>query len=382
MPRQIELTLPVKRPTEPRLVNFLRKNTVLLVSLLAAAVSCFFVPPDRAYLNYFDTRTLTCLFCVLAVVKALGRIDFFDFLAKRIVLRFKNIRSMLLALVYITFIFSMFIANDMALLTFLPLGYFLLKSTGREKYMAFVFVMQTVSANLGGMLTPFGNPQNLYLYSYFAIPGLEFLSIMLFPFVCAVLLITACCFFVPAEPISANFSPEELPDKKRLGIYLALFALSILIVFRGIPYYIGLVIIPAALFFLDKKALREVDYGLLLTFCAFFVFSGNIARIPAAGAFLSGLMQKDPLLVGVLSCQVISNVPSAVLLSKFTLDYQSLLVAVNLGGLGTLVSSLASLISFREYTKHNPDKQLYYIGIYSAVNFSLLAILFLLVRLV
>lgn len=355
--------------------RFVKNNTVMVIALLAAVFTCFIVPPDKAYLDYFDLKTLSCLFCVLAVVCALKNIRFFYSLAKMVVQRFKNARMCILVLVYITFIGSMLIANDMALLTFLPLGYFVLSSTDKTKYMAFTFIMQNIAANLGGMLTPFGNPQNLYLYTAFEIPNLEFVQIMAPPFFLSVALITLCCFvFVKADPLSMGEGRPPLP-RWRTALYLALFALSIAIVFRGIPYLVGLVVIPLVLIFADRKALREVDYPLLLTFVFFFVFAGNMARIEAVKDLFGWLLAKNTLLVSAASCQVISNVPSAILLSRFTTNYPELLVGVNIGGVGTLISSLASLITFREYTKHNPGKAGYYIKLFSAFNFAFLAIL-------
>ena len=358
-----------------RILSFMGKNAVLCVALLAAVATSFIVPPDVEYLSYFDFKTLTCLFCVLAVVCALKNINFFYFLARQIVRGFKNIRMSVLALVYITFIGSMLIANDMALLTFLPLGYFVLSSTGNEKYMAFTFIMQNIAANLGGMLTPFGNPQNLYLYSKFNIPTGEFMSIMLLPFLISVALITLCCFiFVKSEPLTLTGS-EKAPDKKKSVLYALLFTLSIAIVFRGIPYVVGLIVIPPVLFFVDRKALKMVDYPLLLTFVAFFIFSGNVSRIPQVRGLFELLMSKSTLIFSVLSCQVISNVPSAILLSNFTENYPALLVGVNVGGAGTLIASLASLITFREYLKHNPGKSGAYILKFSLFNFGFLLIL-------
>ena len=355
--------------------TFVKKNAVMAVALLAAVITCFIVPPDRNYWGYFDIKTLTCLFCVLAVVCALKNIHFFYLLAKKLVRLFKNARMCVLALVYITFIGSMLIANDMALLTFLPLGLYVLSSTGKTKYMAFTFIMQNIAANLGGMLTPFGNPQNLYLYTKFHIPNGEFMTIMAPPFVVAVLLITLCCVvFVKPEPLKIADEAMKLPVK-RTAVYLALFALAIAIVFRGIPFWIGLVVIPAVLFVMDKKALKMVDYPLLLTFVFFFVFSGNMARIDAVRELFSWLLQKSTLLFSVLSCQVISNVPSAILLSQFTDNYPALLLGVNIGGAGTLIASLASLITFREYVKRNPGKTWHYIGLFTAFNVFFLAIL-------
>lgn len=353
---------------------FIKKNAVLCIAIFAALLTCVIVPPDAAYVDYFDWKTLTCLFCVLAVVCALRNIRFFYALAQKIVQLFKNTRACVLALVYITFLGSMLIANDMALLTFLPLGYFVLSTTGKQKYMAFTFILQNIAANLGGMLTPFGNPQNLYLYTKFAIPTVEFMQIMLPPFCLSIALITLCCFFIKKEPLTLSQEPITLP-KAKTAMYAALFTLSIVIVFRVIPFWIGLIVVPLALLFLDRKALKQVDYGLLFTFVAFFVFSGNMARIPAVQKAFSALMQKSPLLVSVLSCQVISNVPSAILLSQFTLDYTSLLVGVNIGGVGTLISSLASLITFREYTSKTGGSAKKYIALFSLINFAFLIIL-------
>ncbi len=358
-----------------RAFGFTRKNPVLSIAFFAALVTGFVVPVDEKYIEYFDFRTLTCLFCVLAVVCALKNINYFYILAERIVKFFKNARTAVLALVYITFMGSMLIANDMALLTFLPLGYFVLSSTGKQKYMAVTFILQNIAANLGGMLTPFGNPQNLYLYSRFGIPSMEFVKIMTPPFILSIVMITACCIiFIRPEPLSISDRPIRL-DSTKTVLYLILFALSILIVFRSVPYWIGLVTIPAAIFFLDRKALLDVDYGLLLTFVFFFVFAGNMARIDVVRDLISALLDRNTLLFSVLSCQVISNVPTSILLSQFTEDYASLLVGVNIGGAGTLIASLASLITFREYKKHNPDKVGYYIGIFSLFNFAFLIVL-------
>ena len=355
--------------------SFTKKNVVMLVAMFAALITCFLVPPDEKYLGYFDVKTLTCLFCVLAVVCALKNIRFFYILARKIVEVFKNIRMCVLALVYITFIGSMLIANDMALLTFLPLGLFVLSSTGKGKYMAFTYIMQNIAANLGGMLTPFGNPQNLYLYTKFNIPNGEFVQIMLPPFLIAVALITLCCFiFVKPEPLEMKGEPVKLPTGRTIS-YLLLFTLSVAIVFRGIPYWIGLIVIPIVLIFMDRKALKMVDYPLLFTFVFFFIFSGNLARIDAVKEFFGWLLGKSTLLFSVASCQVISNVPSAILLSQFTENYRELLLGVNIGGVGTLIASLASLITFREYTKQNKGKTGYYILLFSAFNFAFLIIL-------
>lgn len=355
--------------------GFVKRNAVMVIAMIAAAVTCFFVPPDKAYLAYFDVKTLTCLFCVLAVVCALKNINFFYMLAKKLIQIFRNTRICILALVYITFMGSMLIANDMALLTFLPLGTYVMTTTGKGKYMAFTFIMQNIAANLGGMLTPFGNPQNLYLYTKFQIPTMEFMGIMAAPFALAIALITLCCIlFVKPEPFVLKDEKLSLPVGRSV-VYLLLFILAIAIVFRGIPYGVGLVVIPAVLLFVDRKALKMVDYPLLLTFVFFFIFSGNMARIDGVRSVFSFFLEKNTLIVSVLSCQVISNVPSAILLSQFTENYRQLLLGVNIGGVGTLIASLASLITYREYSKQNKGKTVYYVGLFSAFNFAFLIIL-------
>ena len=356
-------------------VRFFKKHTVLCIATLAAAITCFFVPPSLEYIDYFDFKTLSCLFLTLAVVCALRNIKFFTILARRIVMLTGNLRMLALALIYITFIGSMLIANDMALITFLPLGYFALSVTKQEKYMAYVFILQNISANLGGMLTPFGNPQNLYLYTAFEIPTGEFMSIMFPPFVLAVAMLTVCCLFLKPVPLTISESFPEKLNVKRTVLYLALFAFSLLIVFRVIPYWLGLIIIPLILLFADRDSLKAVDYPLLFTFVMFFIFSGNMSKIDAVNVLVSSLLKKSTLLVSVLSCQIISNVPSAILLSQFTDNYRELLLGVNIGGTGTIIASLASLITFSEYRLLHPGDSKKYMLLFTVINFAFLAIL-------
>lgn len=356
-------------------VNFIKKNTVFVISAVAAVITCFFVPPDKEYFSYFDYKTLVCLFLTLAVVCALRNIKFFTIVARRLVLLSGNLRSLFLMLIFITFLGSMIIANDMALITFLPLGFFALTTVKKEKYMAYLFILQNISANLGGMLTPFGNPQNLYLYSFFNIPTGEFCLIMLPPFLLAVGMLVIACFFVKNEKLLIDKAFGEKLNIKRTVLYGALFLLSILIVFRVIPFYIGLVLVPIILFFVDKEALYMVDYGLLGTFFFFFIFAGNLARIDTVNTVMSALMQKDTLLFSVLSCQVISNVPSSILLSQFTNNYKALLLGVNIGGTGTLIASLASLITFSEFKVLYPGHSKRYFWMFTIINFIFLIVM-------
>ena len=364
-----------------KILGFVKKNVVFCIAAIAAIVTCFFVPPDREYLTYFDWKTLSCLFLTLAVVCALRCIKFFTILARKLVRLAGNLRSLFLLLIVITFIGSMIIANDMALITFLPLGYFALSVAKQEKYIAYLFVLQNISANLGGMLTPFGNPQNLYLYSYFSIPTGEFMAIMLPLFLLAITMLAVAC--IPVKPIKFNIN-ERSGDRlnvKKTVLYCVLFAISILIVFRIVPFWLGLLVIPVVLYFCERDSLFMVDYGLLGTFFFFFIFAGNLSRIDAINSFLSELLSKDTLLVSVFSCQFISNVPSAILLSRFTTDYPALLMGVNIGGTGTLIASLASLITFSEFKLLHPEETKKYLGLFTAINAIFLVIMILAAKL-
>lgn len=366
-----------------RCVRLLKSQPVLCVAVIAMLITCFFVPPDKEYAGYFNWRTLATLFCTLAVVCAFSHIHVFEIISREIVVHLDNLRYAVLALVLITFIGSMLLANDMALLTFLPLGYFVLEATGNQRWMAFTFIMQNIAANLGGMVTPFGNPQNLYLYAYYRIDTAEFTWIMFPPFLLAtVLIMLTCMLVVKKEPLTLKKNDGYTLQRSRTVLYSLLFVFSILIVFRVVPYVWGTLIVILVLLAADRRALKEVNYPLLATFCVFFVFSGNAARIPAVHELFATLLPKNTMLFGILSCQCISNVPSAVLLSHFTDNYRELLPAVNLGGLGTLIASLASLITFTEFKKRQPGRAGVYVGMFSLINFGFLAALFAFMQLI
>ncbi len=364
------------------MIKFAKKNTVFCIAALAAIVTCFFVPPDALYAEYFDWTTLACLFLTLAVICAFRNIRFFTIIARKLVVFAGNLRSLFVVLISITFIGSMIIANDMALITFLPLGYFAVSVAKQEKYIPYLFILQNISANLGGMLTPFGNPQNLYLYSYFKIPTLEFCSIMLPPFALAVALLLICCLFVKPIKLEINKKFSEQLRVKHTLLYTVLFIFSILIVFRVIPFWVGLLIVPLVLFFVDRQAVFMVDYALLGTSFFFFIFAGNLSRIEAVNTVLSTLLQKDTLLVSVFSCQGISNVPSAILLSRFTTNYKALLMGVNIGGTGTLIASLASLITFSEHRILYPGHTKQYFWLFTLINTVFLVIMTAAARLI
>lgn len=330
---------------------------------MVAALTMLFVPPDAAYGGYFDIKTLACLFGILAVVGALRGAGLFERAARTLVARFSTCRSAVAALVGATLVVSMFATNDMALIMMLPLSAATLIKAGWERAVPRAFILQSLAANLGGMILPFGNPQNLYLYEYFAIPLNDFLATMALPFGVSVALVAICCaVLVPALPArpKQDIAPCEqahgsreasIPTQRplRLLAYFGLLVLVIGAVFRLVPYPVALGAVVVVLLVLDRAALRSVDWALLLTFACFFIFAGNMARIPAVEHLFAGLMRENALLVSVGASQIISNVPAAVLLSHFADGYAGLLVGVNIGGAGTLIASLASLITYNQY---------------------------------
>ena len=337
--------------------SWCRANAMLVISLLAAAATAFFVPPDSAYLGYYDLKTLSCLFSVLAVVGALRDLDVFSALSQRMVHTFSTVRGVCTALVVITM-----------------LGWFVLSVTGQEKHAALLFILQNCAANLCGMITPFGNPQNLYLFSYYGIPAGTFFSVMLPPFILSTVLILLCCLLFPKDRLTVP-EAQVIVDRRRAAVYGGLFCLAVAMVLRLIPYGPGLAVIVLALWFLDRHALKSVDWGLLATFAAFFTFSGNLARMEPVRMLFVRLLSHGTMLISALTCQIISNVPAAILLSRFTQDARGLLVGVNIGGAGTLVASLASLITFREYTRRVPGGAKHFLILFSAISFAFLAVL-------
>ena len=330
---------------------------MLVVAAVAAAASALAVPPDEAYLGYFDWKTLGCLFCVLAVASALRLMGAFDRAARAVIARFRRPGPLALALVLTTAALSCVATNDMALIMMLPLSAATLMGANLPRLVTPVFVLQSLAANLCGMIVPFGNPQNLYLYSYYGLGLGDFLAAMALPFALSTAGIVACTWWLCGQSNGGSdrddtrslAAPMPL-SRRRLAIYGALVALTLLAVFRIVPVAAAVAVVAAALAALDRRALAAVDWGLLATFACFFVFAGNMARVPEVSAWLSPLMADHGLLVSAGLSQIISNVPAAVLLSHFTGAWQPLLIGVNIGGAGTLVGSLASLITLQHFT--------------------------------
>ena len=358
-----------------KIIAFAKKEVVLSVAIVATIITLFFVPPDKEYLEYFEYKTLIALFCMLAVVAGLKNTNVFELISKTLIGLFKTRRAVIYSLVYGTFFFDMIVANDMSLITFLPLTYIVLHSTNNDKYLAFTFIMQTIAANMGGMITPYGNPQNLYLYSYYNIPTLEFFGVLLIQSITVAVLLFVGCLFIKNEKLTLESKGKIDIKKKELSVYAVLFVFVILSIFRVVPHVITLALVILAVLIVDRERFKHVDYALLATFCVFFIFSGNIARIPGIKEFIAGIVEDNTLVAGIVSCQFISNVPTAIFLSKFTENYRDLLVSVNIGSLGIIISSLASLITLKEYLKHQPKNFKKYMGLFTLINTTFLIVL-------
>lgn len=363
-----------------KVLPWMRKEAVLCLAFAAALLSVPFVPPDAGYLSYLDLRVLCLLFALMAVVQGITRCGLLEVLSERLLSGEKPLRLLSLLLVLLPFFLSMLVTNDVALLAFVPFTFLVLRRADREALALRLAVLQSVSANLGSMATPIGNPQNLYLYSRYADAGLTggafFAVVLPIAGLSLVLLAAAAVLCVPDGRAQVAFAARaELRDKRRLAVYLALFLLCLLSVFRLLHYAAAAAAALAVLLVLDRALLSKIDYCLLLTFCCFFVFSGNLGRIGAVRALLESLLQANTLLTGAAAGQIISNVPAAILLSGFTENYRALLAGVNVGGLGTPVASLASLIVLKLYLREENANGKRFLAVFFAVNLAGLALL-------
>lgn len=366
--------------------NFIKKETVLVVATILAIISAFIVKPSAAYAAYIDWRVLGILLSLMIVMAGLQKNGLFDRIGAALLKKTKNTMQLSMVLVFLCFFFSMFITNDVALITFVPFAMLTMQKCGQEKLLLPVVVFQTLAANLGSMLTPIGNPQNLYLYNLSGIGMGEFLLCMLpYTVISGVLILISVIWIArkkeKIQVIVADDKKEEASATNsgwksyhKNVVYITLFVLSLLVVMRVLPYHMVLLLILLLVFYMDRAVLKQVDYCLLLTFISFFIFTGNMGNIPAVNGALQELVAGRELLVGILSSQVISNVPAALLLSGFTNDYDALLRGVNIGGLGTLIASMASLISYKIYAQAYNEKKGAYFRYFTAIN-----ILFLLV---
>lgn len=332
--------------------EFVKNEIVLVISFVLAIVSAFFVMPSAKYFEYIDFRTLGLLFCLMVVMAGLNGLGIFKLIAEKMLSKVKSVVGLSLILGLLCFFSSMVITNDVALITFVPFTVTALKLSNKMDKLIWIVTVETVAANLGSMLTPIGNPQNLYLFSAFDMSIGDFIVTILPYALLSLILIVISCFFTGKGEIGIQNADNKTSfSKLHIGVYSVLFVLALLTVFRVIPYIITVLITIAVILILDRKVFFKVDYSLLFTFVFLFIFIGNLGEIRPISDFLKSIVNGNEVVVGVVSSQVFSNVPATILLSKFTANASDLLIGVNLGGLGTLIASMASLISFKFVAK-------------------------------
>lgn len=378
--------------------EIVRKDPVLVVAVVLALCSCAAVPPDAAYAEYVDLRTIGMLFSLMTIMCGLSRLGVFRIACRHLLGVVRGPRRLALALTLLAFFSSMLITNDVALVTFVPFALLALRTLDSPRHACFTVVMMTIAANLGSMLTPVGNPQNLYLYSVSHMRIGEFVLLML-PYAAAslALLVGAIALFgkIPERtqtsatrgakpddnehadeiPQLATDADDPAPSPLRVLPWATLFVLALLSVAHILPYQAIVVATIAVALIADRRALAHVDYALLVTFIAFFVFVSNVGRIEMVSAALAQLIDGHELAVSVIASQVLSNVPAAILLSGFTSNFAALVIGTNLGGLGTLIASMASLISYKQVALVLPREKGRYFMLFTMWNVAFLAIL-------
>ncbi len=360
-----------------QVLQWLKGKTVLCVAWVLALVTAVMIPPDAAYLDYVDLHTLGMLFSLMAVMAGLQRQGLFFRLGRAMLGRTQTTRQLEGVLILLPFFVSMAVTNDVALITFVPFALEVLALAGETQRVIPVVVMQTIAANLGSMATPIGNPQNLYLYSRYQMDMVSFLATVL-PYALACLVLLVVFLLVrPSQSLAVPFLSGEIPTLSgaRVAAYGVLFALCLGGVAQAVPLYVLCPLVLVVMLVADRKVLLQVDYALLATFVGFFLFVGNLGRIPALTALFQSLIQGQEVLCGVVASQIISNVPAALLLSGFTENGTGLLLGVNLGGLGTLIASMASLISYKYIARAFPQKKGAYLAQFTGLNVVFLVVL-------
>ncbi|MDD6086449.1 SLC13 family permease [Bifidobacterium boum] len=385
------------------LLEVFKSETILIVATVLAIISCFIMPPDAEYGGYVHSKTIAQLVCLMLVVCGFQRIGVFRMIGSRLLRMVRTQRGVVLVLVSLTYFSAMLITNDVALVTFIPFAISVLTMAGMESSAVLVATLMTVGANVGSMLTPVGNAHNLYLKALSGIPTWPFIGIMApYSAVAAVLLIVVISIAFGNKPVSrfSELNSEDIergvlapqpdrpqPDEIRLTgygaghggwrvwVYAVLFLLCLLVVSDLVPIWVMCVVVFGVFLFADRKAFKKVDWGLPLTFIMFFIFIGNMKRVPAFYSLAASLVGGHPLEVAVASSQVISNVPTTILLSGFCNDWRHLIIGTNLGGMGTLIASMASLVSYKNVARQYPDKKGRYLAVYTAVNVLFLVVL-------
>lgn len=363
-----------------RALRFAKKDAVLTAAWLLAFLSAFLVHPSAAYVEYIDFRSLGILWSLMVIMQVFREHNVFEVIGEKLLRHTTKFWQLAAALVFLCFFSSMLITNDVALITFVPFSILTLVHCGKERMLLPIVVLQTIAANLGSMMTPIGNPQNLYLYGISGMGLTEFMALVAPYTLAAGALLAVSLLFLRGKndaiaPEEEEEEHTEIDHKRVVAVYGALFVLALMVVLRVVPYLPAVMVILAVSLLLERRSLADVDYSLLLTFVGFFIFAGNIGGIPAVSHVLEGLVTGHEAAAGVLTSQIISNVPATLLIAGFAGNMEHLILGVNFGGLGTLIASMASLISFKLYAAQEPESKGRYLLCFTGVNLLFLAVL-------
>lgn len=357
------------------LKDFCRAQPVLVISFAAAAATMFIIPPDAKYIDYCNFSVLAELFALMISVAGLRSVGLFERLTDLLLKKAGTVRRLSVIFILVCFFSSMLITNDVALITFVPLTILTFANIDDEKSRIVTIVLETAAANLGSMLTPIGNPQNLYIYDHYGMTAMQFIQTMLPTGALSLVCLLALSMLVSKEKCSPKDTHHKKISYKRVAVYSLLFAVCIAAVFKLLPFWVCAAAAAVTALIFDRYLLLKADYALLSTFICFFIFVGNISRIDAVYNFFSDILSGSEIIVSALLSQIISNVPAAVMLSGFTDNGTALLIGVNVGGLGTPIASMASLISLQMYRLTGNAQSKRYMAWFSAVNFGMLALL-------
>lgn len=346
-------------------IEFIKKEIVLIIAMILAIGTSFISLPK---IEYIDFKVIILLFNLMILVAGFKDLKVLDSIATSLLKRCTSLKSLIYMMVFLTFFSAMIVTNDVALITFVPLTLIIGKKANINILKAVIF--QTLAANLGSALTPMGNPQNLFIYSYFNINILEFLKITLPLVLLSVIFLIFIIFREKRESISFKVEKIKIENKRGIIIYSVLFFITLLSVFHLIDYRISFVITIIAIISFNKNLFKKVDYSLLITFVAFFIFIGNISSMSEIKEFMINILssEKSTFISSIISSQFISNVPATMLISAFTPYYKGLLLGVNIGGLGTIIASLASVISYKLYLNEYPSNGGNYIKKFTLYN--------------
>jgi Na+/H+ antiporter NhaD/arsenite permease-like protein len=367
------------------ILQFIKNEIVMMIACSLAIISIiFFSPSIQTIYESIDFKVLALLFSLMGIIAIFRSYNVLDYCGAWLLRFCKTERDVVFCLVYIVFFFSMLVTNDVGLLTFVPIALIICKQANINPIK--VIILQTIAANLGSSVTPMGNPQNLYLFSYFNFSTFDFFKItILLGVISFILLFISILIVTKKQPVKTNNQRVMVKFDLPLILFFIDLIIILLSVFRLLDYKIGLVCTLFLLLIFSPKTIKKIDYSLLITFIGFFIFIGVISQVPQIRNFISQFVNSPELtyFTGILSSQIISNVPAAILLSGFTEYGSDLLLAVNIGGLGTLIASLASVISYKLFSKENPEdtgKYMFQFTIWNVSYLILLVFLFLFIK--